>query len=163
MATSVDSSQFRNVHPKSFECEKRQLHCLDVPHGFVSGMARGNLGYQMQYSVRLLEEQLADEGHPHVLQLNAFGNGEGGWMNPDRWHLYADGFEVAHGSGEFARACFEDSAEAFLAVCRGAVEDAGLADLHEREFYLLCRARDIARYEPFDDGNPAMSSREGRV
>lgn len=163
MATSINSSQSQNVLPKSFECEKRQLHCLDVPHGFVSGMARGNLGYQMQYSVRLLERQLADEGHPHVLQLNAFGNGECGWENPRRWYLYADGFEVAHGSGEFARACFEDSAEAFLDVCREAVQDAGLSELDEREFYLLCRARDIARYEPFDDGDCAMGSREGRV
>lgn len=163
MATSADSSQSWNVHPKSLECEKRELHCLDEPHGFVSGMARGNLGHQMQYSVRLLERQLTDEGHPHVLQLNAFGSGEGGWMNPDRWHLYADGFEVAHGSGEFARACFEDFAEAFLGVCREAVEDAGLAELDEREFRLLCRARNIAHYEPFDDGGCVMGSREGRV
>lgn len=163
MATSVNFSQSQNVLPKRFECEKRRLRCLDELHGFVSGMARGNLGYQMQYSVRLLEKKLADEGHPRVLQLNAFGNGECGWMNPDRWHLYTDGFEVAHGSGEFARACFEDSAEAFLGVCREAVEDACLADLSEREFYLLCRARDIARYEPFGDGNRAMGSREGRV
>lgn len=163
MATSVGSSQIQNVLPKNFECEKRQLHYLDVPHGFVSGMAHGNLGYQMQYSVRLLERKLADEGHPHVLQLNAFGGGECGWMNPDRWHLYADGIEVANGSGEFARVCFKDSAEAFLGACREAVQDACLADLSEREFYLLCRARDIARYEPFDDGNRAMGSREGRV
>lgn len=161
MATSFNSFQPQNTLPKSFEREKRELHCLDEPHGFVLGMARGNLGHQMQYSVRLLERQLADEGHPHVLQLNAFGSGEGGWMNPDRWHLYADGIEVAKGSGEFARACFEDSVEAFLDVCRGAVEDAGLADLGEREFYLLCRARDIARNEPFDDGSCFMGSREG--
>ncbi len=163
MATSVNFSQSQNVLPKSFECEKRRLHYLDEPHGFVSGMARGNLGYQMQYSVRLLEKQLADEGHPHVLQLNAFGNGECGWENPDRWHLYADGFEVADGSGEFARACFEDSAEAFLGVCREAVEDAGLPELDERDFFLLCRARDIARYEPFDDGSSFQGSRKGRV
>lgn len=163
MATSVNPSQFQSTTPKRFDCKRREFHYLDVPHGFVSGAARGNLGYQMQYSVRVLERQLAEEGRPHVLQLNAFGDGECGWENPHRWHLYADGFEVANGSGEFARACFEESAEAFLDTCREAVEDAGIPDLGEREFYLLCRARDVARYEPFDDGSHFMGSREGRV
>ena len=163
MATSVVSSRHQGAYPRSFECGKKEFHYLDKPRGYVSGMARGNLGHQMHYSVCLLEKQLADEGRPHVLQLNAFGEGEGGWMNPDRWHLYADGLEVAIGSGEFARACFEDSAEAFLNACRRAVEDANLADLDEREFYLLCRARGIARFGPFDDGSCFMGSREGRA
>lgn len=38
-----------------------------------------------------------------------------------------------------------------------------LTELDEREFYLLCRARDIACYEPFDDGRCFMGSSEGRV
>lgn len=50
-----------------------------------------------------------------------------------------------------------------LDTCHEAVEDVGISDLGERKFYLLCRARDIARYEPFNDGNRAMGSREGRV
>lgn len=105
MATSVDSSQSQNVLPKNFECEKREFHYLDAPHGFVSGMARGNLVYQMHYSVRLLEKKLAEEGHPQVLQLNVFGSGEGGWMDPARGYLYVDGIEVAMGlASSLARA-----------------------------------------------------------
>lgn len=52
---------------------------------------------------------------------------------------------MARESSEFVRSCFEDSAEAFLGVCRGPVEDADLADLDECGFCLLRRARDIAR------------------
>lgn len=46
------------------------------------GATRGNLGYQMQYSVRMLERRLAEEGRSHVLQLNVFGDGECGWISP---------------------------------------------------------------------------------
>lgn len=141
------------------------FHCLREPHGFSSAQLWGNLHYQMQWSVRTLEAQLAEEGAPHVLQLNAFGceGPKGDWRNPVRWFLCADGREVARGDGDRARRCFEESAETFRDLCREAVETAGLDELTEREYWLLCRARDVARFEPFDRALGAAGAREGRV
>lgn len=90
--------------------EKRDIHYLREPDNWNSGMAWGNLGYQMQYSVESLEGQLAEEGNPHVLQLNLDWH-DSDWQNPSAWRLYADGYEVASGNGEYARQCFEVSAE----------------------------------------------------
>lgn len=156
-----------NVHTTPsdthFLSGKRQpLHYLREPHGFNSGMAWGNAGYQMHYSVETLEKQLASEGNPHILQLNSFSYNDD-WKNPTSWHLYADGYEVASGDGDYARQCFEESAEAFRDSCRRAIDQADLPALSEREYYILDRARAIARFEPFDNGSHAMGGREGRA
>lgn len=145
--------------------KKPVFHYLREPHGFSNFQLWGNLHYQMQWSVRTLEAQLAEEGAPHVLQLNAFGceGSKGDWRNPARWMLYADGREVARGDGDRARRCFEESAETFRDLCREAVKAAGLDKLTEREYWLLCRARDVAKFEPFDRASGAAGAREGRV
>ena len=141
---------------------RRPLKCLKEPHGFVSGIAQGNLGYQMQYAAKLLEEQLAEEGMPHVLQLDLTWEGDD-WRNPTWWRLYADGDEACEGEGAFARQCFEEDAERFLEVLREAVGGMGLPRLSEREYDLLRRARDIARHEPYDEGSCALGGTPGRV
>lgn len=145
--------------------KKPVFHYLREPHGFSSFQLWGNLHYQMQWSVRTLEAQLAREGRPHVLQLNAFSceGREADWRNPVRWYLYADGREVARGDGEQARRCFEESAELFRDLCRESIEAAALDELTEREYRLLCRARGIARFESFDNVSRVAGAREGRV
>lgn len=125
--------------------EMRELHLLREPHGYAEGMAFGNLAYQMRYSVESLELQLREEGAPHVLQLSIFWHNES--QEPTRWHLYADGYEVAAGTGSFARQCFEGSAEKFRDVCREAVAAASLPTLDERDYRILDRARAIAATE----------------
>lgn len=149
----------------SMKPEKPALCYLREPRDFSSAQLWGNLHYQMQWSVRTLEDQLAREGRPHVLQLNAFSceGQEADWRNPVRWYLYADGREVARGDGEQARCCFEESAEMFRDLCRESIEAAGLDKLTEREYWLLCRARDVAKFEPFDRALGAAGAREGRV
>ena len=128
---------------RNLAIEYRPLHWLDGPTGCVSGIAKANLGHQMRYSVETLESELARTPMRHVLQL-AFG--EGADRDPAYWALHADGMLVADGSGEFARACFQESAEAFRDVCRDAVaaaEEEGLAPLDERDFRLLRICRDM--------------------
>lgn len=93
-------------------------------------MAEGNLGYQMAYSAKLLEERLAEEGRFLVLQLNMERNGND-WENPKSWRLYANGRKVAFGTGEFARTCFYESAERFMEQCAAAVADSGEEPLNE--------------------------------
>ena len=142
--------------------EKREIHYLREPSIYSNAMAWGNLGYQMQYSVETLESQLEEEGDPHILQIN-FDWSDGNWRNPTIWRLYADGYEVASGSGKYARQCFETSAERFRDVCREAVSAANLPTLDTSEYRILKRARAIAAAEPYDNGSCAMGGKPHRI
>ncbi len=152
----------RGTAPHHFSEKRPEFHYLRKPTGFTTGMAWGNLAYQMRYSVETLEKHLVIEGTPHVLQLN-MDRKDDDWQNPTGWCLYADGREVASGSGAFARQCFEESAGAFRDACRKAVSAAKLEQLTDREYWLLDRARAIAAVEPFDDGSHVMGGRPFRV
>ena len=107
-----DAREFFNLN-----VERPRMHLLDEPTGYISAMGKANLGHQMRYSVERLEAELADDGEPRVLQLVC----EGDEREPRSWTLYADGLWRAHGTGEFARACFCEAADAFVGVCREAV------------------------------------------
>ena len=141
---------------------RARLKLLSKPSGHISGMAQDNLGYQMQYSVKVLEERLAQEGNSHVLQLNLAWEGTD-WQNPTFWHLDADGSELLEGDGDFARQCFVEDAEEFLGQCREAIETSDLPRLTASEYQMLRCARDIARHESWDDGSHALGGRPGRV
>lgn len=119
----------------------KRMHLRDEPCGFVSMLAKNNLAYQMRFSIDWLECELAAKGTPHVLRLKFEGGDE---RNPVFWTLFADGENVAHGTGEFARECFLDSATAFLDVCRDAIDGTDLVVLSEREYKILCMVRKIA-------------------
>lgn len=121
--------------------EPRRMHLLDEPCGFVSAPAKDDLAHQMRFSAKALEDELLVAGTPHVLQIKLKGNDS---REPSAWTLFADGEDVAHGTGAFARECFCKSATAFLGVCRDAVSAAGLPEWSEREYRLLCSARRIA-------------------
>ncbi|WP_165248456.1 hypothetical protein [Adlercreutzia sp. ZJ141] len=140
---------------------KVRIKLLRKPSGYVSSLAMDNLGYQMQYSIDVLESDLAKVNNPHVLQLNLQWQDDD-WQNPTAWKLYADGFLVASGTGDYARNLFQKSADAFLQVCRRAVEKAGLAALSEHDYRILSCARAIAAHEP-PDGDGSLGSRINRV
>ena len=142
--------------------EQRNMHYLRKPYGLNTGMAWGNLGYQMQYSIDLLEQQLAREDAWHVLQINLVSF-SGDVKNPNFWHLYADGHEVASGQGDFALQCFEESETKFMETCRAAIDEAGLPALTADEYRLLCLARAIAAVEPFDTGSHALGEKGYRL
>ena len=122
------------VHP-------RRMHLLDEPHGYVSALAKNNLAHQMRFSVKTLEDELLVAGTPHVLQIELRGDD---LREPSAWTLFADGEEVASGSGAFARECFCEGTRVFLDVCRDAVHVANLPEWSEREYRLLSAARKIA-------------------
>ena len=104
-----DAREFLNL-----SVERPRMHLLDEPTGYISAMGKSNLGHQIRYSAERLEAELSDDGKPHVLQLVC----EGDEREPQSWTLYADGLKCAHGTGEFARACFCEAADAFMGVCR---------------------------------------------
>lgn len=118
-----------------------RMHLLDEPCGYVSALAKKNLAHQMRFSVKTLEDELLAAGTPHVLQIELQGDDS---REPTAWTLFADGEDVASGSGAFARECFYEGAEVFLGVCRNAVHEANLPEWSEREYRLLSAARKIA-------------------
>lgn len=119
----------------------RRMHLLDEPHGYVSALAKNNLAHQVRFSVKTLEDELLAAGTPHVLQIKLRGDD---LREPSAWTLFADGEEVASGSGTFARECFCEGARVFLDVCRDAVRAANLPEWSEREYRLLSAAHKIA-------------------
>lgn len=133
----------------NLQAEPRPLKLLDEPDGYISAMAKANLGHQMRYSVELLEKELADEGAPRILQLQTDGDP----ADPAHWSLYANGALVASGTGEFARECFERDARAFLEKLREAV--VATADPMTSDRYLLLNtARVISAIEHGAYQNP---------
>lgn len=133
-----DARKFFNLN-----VERPRMHLLDEPTGYISAIGKANLGHQMRYSVERLEAELADDGEPRVLQLVC----EGDEHEPRAWTLYADGLKCAHGTGEFARACFCEAADAFMGVCREAVRAAALPSRSKHDYDLLRTARRIAAAE----------------
>lgn len=119
----------------------RRMHLLDEPHGYVSALAKNNLAHQMRFSVKALEDELLVAGTPHVLQIKLQGDD---LCEPSAWTLFADGEDVASGSGAFACECFCEGAGVFLDFCRDAVHEANLPEWSEREYRLLNAARKIA-------------------
>ena len=109
---------------------------------YISAMARANLGHQMQYSARVLEQELVADGTPRVLQLQT----SGGDYVPKDWRLYANRVLVASGSGYHARQCFEKNSRAFLSVLRKAV-NASSDPLTDDPYGLLAIARDVSAVE----------------
>ena len=119
----------------------RRMHLLDKPYGYISALAKDNLAHQMRFSVKTLEDELLAAGTPHVLQIELQGDD---LREPTAWTLFADGEDVASGSGAFACECFYEGAGVFLGVCRDAVRAANLPEWSEREYRLLSAARKIA-------------------
>lgn len=119
----------------------RRMHLLDEPHGYVSALAKKNLAHQVRFSVKTLEDELLAAGTPHVLQIELRGDDS---REPAAWTLFADGEDVASGTGAFARECFYEGAGVFLGVCRDAVRAANLPEWSEREYRLLSAACKIA-------------------
>ena len=119
----------------------RRMHLLDESYGYISALAKDNLAHQVRFSVKTLEDELLAAGTPHVLQIELRGDDS---REPAAWTLFADGEDVASGSGAFARECFYEEAEVFLDLCRDAVRAAGLHQWSQREYELLSAARGIA-------------------
>lgn len=126
----------------NLQAERLPLKLIDEPCGHISAMAKANLGHQMRYSARVLEQELVADGSPHILQLKTRGDD----YVPERWRLYANGTLIASGSGDYARQCFEKDPRAFLSIMREAIE-ASSEPLTGEQFRLLAMARNIATVE----------------
>ena len=147
-STTLESAHNSTQTKRDFHnlsVKPREMHLLDKPHGFCSNMKKNNLTYQMRYTVEHLESELAEKGDFHVLQLKLKGSDK---FRPTNWKLFADGVNVADGTGEYAFECFCDDAEAFLNLCRDAVHAAELPAMTRHDYDLLrtaCRISAVTR------------------
>ncbi len=128
------------------------IQYLDEPRG-LGGLGKNNLVYQMEYSVRLLEEELAQEDSFHLLQLVIHGEDK---HHPACWNLYADGSRVAYGNGIYVRKLFCQDKRAFLELCKAAVKAHDLPVLAKREYQLLRAARNVAKIQAELDSEAKM-------
>ena len=129
----------RNFH--NLVVKPNHMHLLNKPNGYASAMVKSSLAHQMRFTVQKLEEEFCAAGDPHVPQIKLLGDDQ---REPSSWKLFADGMCVADGSGDYARECFCEGAEAFLDLCRDAVRAAKLRQWSQREYELLNAARGIA-------------------
>ena len=136
------------------------MHLLDKPNGYASAMAKSGLSHQMRFTVQMLEEELCAAGDPHILQIKPLGDAS---REPSSWKLFADGACIANGSGEFARECFYEGAEAFLDLCRDAVDAAELRQWSQREYELLSAARGIVGAQTNAPATRDRNSVVGRI
>lgn len=138
----MDNFSVRSEHNfHNLAAKPKRMHLLDKPSGYASAMVKSSLSHQMRFTVQTLEKELCAAGDPHVLQIKLLGDNS---REPSSWKLFADGKCVADGSGAFARECFCEGAEAFLDLCRDAVDAARLRQWSQREYELLSAARGIA-------------------
>ena len=140
----------RNFH--NLAIKSKRMHLRDKQNGYASAMVKSGLSHQMRFTVQKLEEELCTAGNPHVLQIKLSGDDS---RQPSSWKLFADGACIADGSGAFARERFCEGAEAFLDLCRDAVEAAEPHQWSQREYELLSAARGIAMAQeekPLDGG-----------
>ena len=132
----------RNFH--NLVAKPKRMHLLDGPNSYASAMVKSTLSHQMRFTVQVLEEELCTASDPHVLQIKLLGDDS---REPSSWKLFADGACVADGSGALARECFCEGAEAFLDLCRNAVDAAELRHWNQREYELLSAARGVAEVQ----------------
>lgn len=148
----------RNFH--NLVVKPNHMHLLDKPNGYASAMAKSGLSHQMRFTVQMLEEELCAAGDPHILQIKPLGDVS---REPSSWKLFADGACIANGSGEFARECFYEGAEAFLDLCRDAVDAAELRQWSQREYELLSAARGIVGAQTNAPATRDRNSVVGRI
>lgn len=148
----------RNFH--NLVVKPNHMHLLDKPNGYASAMAKSGLSHQMRFTVQMLEEELCAAGDPHILQIKPLGDAS---REPSSWKLFADGACIANGSGEFARECFYEGAEAFLDLCRDAVDAAELRQWSQREYELLSAARGIVGAQTNAPATRDRNSVVGRI
>ncbi|MGN0287423.1 MAG: hypothetical protein ACI4B6_07125 [Atopobiaceae bacterium] len=161
----MDELSQHDAKPKSYfglRSEPERIKYLSRISGATAGLIAANLGYQMQFSVQALETELAVNGTPHILQLNLDWAGKD-WRNPSYWWLFADGREVASGTGDYAWNLMAESATGFQDLCRDAIAEAKLPTLDDKTFQILKLARSIAAREPYGEGWEGYGERTNRV
>ncbi len=136
---------YRSVqsHKPEIQCllAKREVkHYLDDPtthhpHSVTEAKGLRSLAHQMRFSIEMPQRKLEEEGKYYDLALVRDERMR------DRWHLFANGMEVAVLDDDFGYDCFNVSSTRFLERVEEALAASGVEPLDENGMRLLRSAK----------------------
>ncbi len=116
---------------------KREVkHYLDdpathQPHSVTEAKGLRSLAHQMRFSIEMLQRKLEDEGKYYDLMLLRDKRMQ------DRWHLFANGMEIAVLDDDFGYDCFDASSTRFFERVEETLMASGAEPLSESEMRVL--------------------------
>ena len=126
------SAQSRK-HKIQYLLAKREVkHYLDdpathQPHSVTEAKGLRSLAHQMRFSIEMLQRKLEEEGRYYDLMLLRNERMQ------DRWHLFANGMEIAVLDDDFGYDCFDASSTRFLERVEEALAASGVEPLEEND------------------------------
>ena len=116
---------------------KREVkHYLDdpathQPHSATEAKGLRSLAHQMRFSIEMLQRRLEEEGKYYDLMLLRDERMQ------DRWHLFANGMEIAVLDDDFGYDCFDVSSTRFLERVEEALMASRVEPLDENGMHLI--------------------------
>ena len=130
------SAQSRKPEIQYLLAKREVKHHLDdpathQPHSVTEAKGLRSLAHQMRFSIEMLQRRLEDEGKYYDLMLLRDERTQ------DRWHLFANGMEIAVLDDDFGYDCFDMSSTRFLERVEKAFAASGVEPLSESEMRLF--------------------------
>lgn len=137
------SAQSRKPEIQYLLAKREVKHYLDdpathQPHSVTEAKGLRSLAHQMRFSIEMLQRKLEDEGKYYDLMLVRDERMQ------DRWHLFANGMEVAVLDDDFGCDCFDVSSTRFLERVEEALMASRVEPLDESRMRLFRSARAMA-------------------
>ena len=141
------SAQSRKPEIQYLLAKREVKHYLDdpathQPHSVTEAKGLRSLAHQMRFSIEMLQRRLEEEGKYYDLMLLRNERMQ------DRWHLFANGAEIAVLDDDFGYDCFDVSSTRFLERVEESLAASEVDPLSENEMRLLRSAKAIANVMP---------------
>lgn len=137
------SAQSRKPEIQYLLAKREVKHYLDdpathQPHSVTEAKGLRSLAHQMRFSIEMLQRRLEDEGKYYDLMLLRDERMR------DRWHLFANGMEIAVLDDDFGYDCFDASSTRFFERVEEALTASKVEPLDESEMRVLRSAKAMA-------------------
>lgn len=141
------SAQSRKPEIQYLLAKREVKHHLDdpathQPHSVTEAKGLRSLAHQMRFSIEMLQRKLEDEGKYYDLMLVRDERMQ------DRWHLFANGMEVAALDDDFGYDCFDVSSTRFLERVEEALAVSKVEPLDENGMRLVRSTKAMANIMP---------------
>ena len=130
------SAQSRKPEIQYLLAKREVTHYLDdpathQPHSVTEAKGLRSLAHQMRFSIEMLQRKLEEEGRYYDLMLLRDERMQ------DRWHLFANGMEIAVLDDDFGYDCFDVSSTRFLERVEEALTASKVEPLDENGMHLI--------------------------
>lgn len=141
------SAQSRKPEIQYLLAKRQVKHYLDDPathhpHSVTEAKGLRSLAHQMRFSIEMLQRRLEEEGNYYDLMLVRDERMQ------DRWHLFANGMEIAVLDDDFGYDCFDASSVRFLERIGETLMASKVEPLDESRMRLLRSAKAMANIMP---------------